>query len=92
MNALTNAQRKEVTEYQRRHNLAYSAIINSLKPSEHLKVYRLYTASRVWTRLHDEYGQISDLRRSQAETAWHALRKEPGTSMADHINQFTLLQ
>ena len=90
--ALTVAQRKDLVEWQRKHDLAYEALLTSLEPSEHLKVYRLRSANAVWSRLHDEYGQVSDLRRSQAETAWHALEKDASTSMKDHINQFTLLQ
>ena len=85
-------QRKDLAEWQRKHDLAYEALLTSLEPSEHLKVYRLRSANAVWSRLHDEYGQVSDLRRSQAETAWHALEKDASTSMKDHINQFTLLQ
>jgi hypothetical protein len=38
MNALTNAQRKEVIEYQRRHNLALSTIIKAMEDTSKLDI------------------------------------------------------
>ena len=89
---LTAAQRKELDEWQHRDDLARSALISSLKPTEHLKVFNLTTAHAVWSRLQEEYGQISDLKRATAETEWHSLVKAPSTSMNDHIDKFTSLQ
>jgi transposase InsO family protein len=89
---LTAAQRKELDDWQHKDDLARSALISSLKPTEHFKVFNLTTAHAVWSRLQDEYGQISDLKRATAETEWHSLIKSPSTSMNDHIDKFTSLQ
>ena len=89
---LTVAQRKELDEWQHKDDLARSALISSLKPTEHLKVFNLTTAHAVWSRLQDEYGQISDLKRATAETKWHSLVKTPSTSMSDHVDKLISLQ
>ena len=58
-----------------------------------MKVYSVReSASAIWTRLHEEYGQILDLEYIRASNEYHILRKAPETSMDDHINQFTRLR
>src|SRR5271169_498060 len=90
--AMSAAQRKKLDEWQHKDDLARSALISALKPTEHLKVFDLTSAHAVWSRLQDEYGSISDLKRAAAETEWHSLVKAPSTSISEHIDKFTSLQ
>ena len=58
-----------------------------------MKVYSVReSAAGIWTRLHEEYGQILDLEYIRANNEYHILRKAPETSMDDHINRFTRLR
>ena len=58
-----------------------------------MKVYSVReSASAIWTRLHEEYGQVLNLEYMRANNEYYMLRKAPETSMEDHINQFTKLR
>src|SRR5439155_14314344 len=56
---------------------------------EKAKVFRMTEAARIWSRLENEYGHISDMRRNIAEIALFALCKDSTISMDDYINKFT---
>lgn len=89
---LSAAQRKLIEKWQLRHDLARQALLACLQPAELTKVYHLQSAHDIWKRLADEYGGVSDLRRAQANAAFHSLLKRPTVPMSDHINTFTKLQ
>jgi Integrase core domain len=57
-----------------------------------IKVYQLSTAAEIWNRLAEEFGTVSDLKYAKAETELRSLIKKPGTSMKDHVNEFTRLR
>jgi gag-polypeptide of LTR copia-type len=90
--AMTEAEIDQIHEYERRHDRAYQALINSLDTADAIKVYTLTSAHEIWMRLEQEYGQISEIRRTTALHELYSLRKDQATSMDDHIRKFTKLQ
>jgi hypothetical protein len=56
------------------------------------EVYTLKSAHEIRMRLEQEYGQISEIRRTTALHERYSLRKDKATSMDDHIRTFTKLQ
>ena len=58
-----------------------------------IKVYSVgESAAGIWTRLHEEYGQVLNLEYMRANNEYHILCKAPETSREDHINQFIKLR
>ena len=51
-----------LVNWNQRHKLAKEAVLSALKPAQLLRVSRLESASEIWKRLEDEYGQISELK------------------------------
>src|SRR5437667_10599273 len=91
--AINVALRARINDWNRRHVCAREALLKCLNSADLMKVYSVReSASAIWTRLHEEYGQILDLEYIRAEYKDHMLRKAPETSMDDHINQFTRLR
>ena len=87
-----SADKNRILHYEQRHNRAYQALINCLETPEAIKVYSLNSAHAVWKRLEEEYGQISEIRRTTALQDLYSLRKNPSDSMEEHIRNFTRLQ
>ena len=90
--ALTVAQRRSVAAWEQKNALARQALLTCLQPPELTKFYSMKSAHDIWQRLADEYGALSNIRLAHAESMFYSLRKNPQTSMQDHINQFTALQ
>ena len=87
--AINAALRIRINDWNHRHALAREALLKSLESAEMMKVYSVKeSAAAIWTRLHEEYGQVLDIEYIRADTQFHVLRKAPETSMNDHINQF----
>ena len=89
---VTPTLRKQMTSWKIRHDLAREALLRSLERSELLKVHNLRNASEIWNRLRVEYGGVSDVLRAKAELHFHSLRKDPKTTLQNHIDEFTKLQ
>ena len=89
---ITPAQRKSIVEGEHKDSLARQVLLACLRPAELTKVYQLQSAHEIWTRLGDEYGVVSDVRRAQAESAFHLLHRKPETPLQTHIDEFTKLQ
>ena len=89
---MNEAEADQILEYERRHDRAYQALINCLETADAIKVYTLKSAHEIWRRLEQEYGQISEIRRTTALHELYSLRKDKATSMDDHIRTFTRLQ
>ncbi len=77
-----------LVDWEQRHKLAKEALLSALKPAQLLRVSRLETASEIWKRLDDEYGQISDLKRAQLDAKLRSLRKTTNKTMKEHIDEF----
>ena len=91
--AINAALRIRINDWNRRHARAREALLKCLNSADLMKVYSVReSAAGIWTRLHEEYGQILDLEYIRANNEYHILRKAPETSMDDHINQFTRLR
>ena len=87
---ITAALRIRINDWNRRHARAREALLRCLETAEMIKVYNVReNAAAIWTRLHEEYGQVLDIEYIRADNQLHALRKDKETPMNDHINQFT---
>src|SRR5436190_13916008 len=84
----TDANEDVLVDWDRRHKLAKEALLSALKPAQLLRVARLQTAHKIWQRLDDEYGQISELKRAQLDAKLRTLRKADNKKMKDHIHEF----
>src|SRR5436309_13767510 len=85
--------RVRINDWNRRHVRAREALLKCLNSADLMKVYSVReSASAIWTRLHEEYGQVLNLEYMRANNEYYMLRKAPETSMEDHINQFTKLR
>jgi len=80
---------KRQQDWEERNILAIEALLKCLNKVEKTKVFRMTEAAKIWSRLDDEYGHISDMRRNIAETALYTFRKDTTISMEDYINKFT---
>jgi hypothetical protein len=89
---LTVAQRKKISAWEDKDGLGKEALLKCLSKAELMKVYQLQSAFEIWTRLEDEYGHISDIKRTNAESQFYSLRKKDSDKMEDHINKFSSLQ
>ena len=88
--AINAALRIRINDWNYRHARAREALLRCLEPAEMIKVYSVKdSATAIWTRLYEEYGQVLDIEYIRADNQFHVLRKAPETSMNDHINQFT---
>src|SRR5437773_1567791 len=59
--AINAALRARINDWNRRHVCAREALLKCLDSSDLMKVYSVReSASAIWTRLHEEYGQIAD--------------------------------
>ena len=58
---LSEQIKRQILMFEKRQGLAYQALINCLDAPEAIKVYNLDTASAIWKRLEEEYGQTSEL-------------------------------
>ena len=85
------ASKKSIASWTLRHALAREALLKCLERSELIKVHTLQTAAEIWQRLHQEYGNVSDVLHAKAELKFHSLRKKPTTSIQQHIDDFTKL-
>jgi len=83
-----DANEAVLVDWDRRHKLAKEALLSALKPAQLLRVSHLKTARKIWKRLEDEYGQISDLKRAQLDSKLRSLRKTDNKKMNDHIDEF----
>jgi hypothetical protein len=89
---INQALRRQINSWETRHALAREALLKFLQHSELIKVHNFKLASQIWSRLHEEFGNVSDALHAKSELLFHSLRKAPMTSMQDHINEFTRLQ
>jgi len=89
---ITAALRKSIADWERRNAIAVQALLAALPPEILIKVFKLTLASEIWTRLADEFGQVSEIRRNNAIRAWYKLEKSPSTPMSKHITEFERLQ
>ena len=80
---------KRQEDWEERNILAIEALLKCLNKVDKTKVFRMTNAAKIWSRLEDEYGHISDMHRNIAETALYTLRKDTTISMEDYINKFT---
>src|SRR5437773_7751171 len=60
--AINAALRVRIKEWNRRHERAREALLKCLNSADFMKVYSVReSASAIWIRLHEEYGQILNL-------------------------------
>src|SRR5205814_6196626 len=80
--AINAALRIKINDWNRRHARAREALLKCLNSADLMKVYSVReSAAGIWTRLHEEYGQILDLEYIRASNEYHIRRKTPDTSM-----------
>ena len=78
------ALRARINDWNRRHVRAREALLKCLNSADLMKVYSVReSASAIWTRLHEEYGQVLNLEYMRANNEYYMLRKAPETSMED---------
>jgi hypothetical protein len=84
--------RKKLADWQDCHALALQALLTCLDRSTLTRVAHLKSASAIWLALSREFGPVSDIKRGEAQTAFHSILKDPSTSITDHINRYVQLQ
>ena len=72
------ALRNRINDWNRRYALAREALLKSLEPAELIKIYGVrQDVCAIWTRLHDEYGQVLDIEYIRAATNFtHFVKKK----------------
>jgi hypothetical protein len=63
---------KLITSWETRQALSREALLNAVPKNILVKIHQLPTANDIWVRLADEYGVLSDLKYSKAETELRA--------------------
>ena len=85
---ITPIVRKSIDSWNHRNKLTREALLNALKPDDLAKIDGIDTARGIWERLAEEYGSNSHLAFGIADNNLRYIKKDPSTSMDDHINKF----
>src|SRR5271154_1882040 len=67
------ALRRTIESWKARHALAREALLNAVDQSVLIKIHQLPTANDIWVRLADEYGTLSNIKYSKAESELRSL-------------------
>jgi gag-polypeptide of LTR copia-type len=89
-NAARRARRRRLLKsWQKRHDLAFEALLKALEPNDLQKVASIKgDAAAIWARLQDEYAKSLDFEYIRVNAEFQNLRKESKTPINDHVNTF----
>jgi hypothetical protein len=90
--AINPTLRQKITKWNENHALALQALLNCLDKPSLTRVIHLKSANSIWVTLAKEHGYVSNIKRGEAQTAFHSLSKDTNIPMKDHIDRFVQLQ
>jgi hypothetical protein len=72
--------------------LGKEALLKCLSKPELMTVYQLQSAMQIWSCLEEEYGHVSDIKRTAAEFQFYSLRKKDSDSMETNIDKLSAVK